>query len=102
MDHLLLHCEATCVLWNTIFSRFGLSWVKPLRVIDLFACWWTGSRSQSAVVWKMVPSCLMWCLWRERNDRNFEDKERSTEELKSFFHSVFLDFCLFSSYHVKL
>jgi hypothetical protein len=41
-------------------------------------------------VWKMVPSCLMWCLWREQNDRNFEDQERSIEELKSFFfHSLF-------------
>jgi hypothetical protein len=69
VDHLLLHCETACALWNTIFSRFGLSWVMPLRVVDLFACWWTGGRSQSAVVWKMVPPCLMWCLWRERNDR---------------------------------
>jgi hypothetical protein len=87
VDHLLLHCEAASALWSTIFSRFGLSWVMPLRVIDLFASWWTGGRSQSAVVWKMVPSCLMWCLWRERNDRNFEDQERSIEELKSFFYS---------------
>jgi len=26
-------------------------------------------------VWKMVPCCLLWCLWRERNDRQFKDKE---------------------------
>jgi hypothetical protein len=85
VDHLLLHCEVACALWNAIFSRFGLSWVMPLRVVDLFACWWTGGRSRSAVVWKMVPSCLLWCLWRERNDRNFEDQERTLEELKTFF-----------------
>jgi hypothetical protein len=24
-DHLLLHCEVACVLWNAIFSRFSLS-----------------------------------------------------------------------------
>jgi hypothetical protein len=90
VDHLLLHCEVASALWTTIFSRFGLSWVMPLRVIDLFASWWTGGRSQSAVVWKMVPSCLMWCLWRERNVRNFEDQERTFEELKSFFfHTLF-------------
>jgi hypothetical protein len=46
-DHLLLHCE---VAWNAIFSRFNLSWVMPLQVIDLFACWWTGGRSWSVVV----------------------------------------------------
>jgi hypothetical protein len=50
VDHLLLHCEVAGALWNTIFSRFGLSWVMPSRVIDLVACWWTGGRSRSAVV----------------------------------------------------
>jgi hypothetical protein len=79
VDHLLLHCEVARALWNAIFSRFSLSWVMPLRVVDLFACWWTGGRSQSAAVWKMVPCCLLWCLWRERNDRQFEDKERFIE-----------------------
>jgi hypothetical protein len=85
VDHLLLHCEVACVLWSAIFGRFRLSWVMPRRVVDLFACWWTGGRSRSAVVWKMVPCCLLWCLWRERKDRQFKDKERSMEELKSFF-----------------
>jgi hypothetical protein len=28
---------------------------------------------------------LLWCLWREKNDRCYEDGERSLEELKSFF-----------------
>jgi hypothetical protein len=84
VDHHLLHCDAACALWNAIFSRFSLSWVMPRRVVDFFASWWTGGRTRSAVVWKMVP-CLIWCLWRERNDRQFEDKERTIEELISFF-----------------
>jgi hypothetical protein len=38
----------------------------------------------------MAPCCLMWCLWTERNDRQFEDKERTIEELISFFlHSLY-------------
>jgi hypothetical protein len=39
VDH-LLHCEVARVLWNAIFSCFTLYWVMPLRVVDLFACWW--------------------------------------------------------------
>jgi hypothetical protein len=31
-----------------------------------------------------VRLCL-WCLWKERNNRQFEDKERTIEELISFF-----------------
>jgi hypothetical protein len=91
VDHLLLHCEVARVLWNAIFSRFSLSWAMPLREIDLFACWWTGGRSLNAVVWKMISSYFIWCLWRERNDRNFEDKERTFEELRTFF--LFFIFC---------
>jgi hypothetical protein len=84
VDHLLFHFEFARALWNAIFSRFNLSWIMPLRA-DLFACWWTGDRSQSAIVWKMVPSCLLWCLWRERYNRNFKDKQRKIEELITFF-----------------
>jgi hypothetical protein len=90
VDHLLLYCEVARALWNAIFSRFSLSWVMPLWVVDLFACWWTGDRSRSSVMWKMVPCCLLWCLWRKHNDRHFEDKERTIEELIFFFfHSLF-------------
>jgi len=39
VDHLLLHSEVACAIWNVFFSRFGLSWVMPRRVINLYACW---------------------------------------------------------------
>jgi hypothetical protein len=91
VDHLLLHCDVAYAMWSAIFSRFGLSWVMPLRVLDLFACWWTAGRPRSAVIWKMVPTCILWCVWKERNYRCFEDLERSSEEiLASFFHTLYL------------
>jgi hypothetical protein len=62
VDHLLLRCEIARTLWYAIFSRFGLSWVMPSGVADLFAYWWTGGQSRSVMVWKMVPLYLMWCL----------------------------------------
>jgi len=55
-----------------------------------------------------VLSCLLWCLWRERNDRSFEDRKRTVVKLKYFFLNTFylwatasnfpnvLDFSLFS------
>jgi hypothetical protein len=39
VDHLLLHCDVASALCNSLFTRFGLSWVMLRRVIDLFACW---------------------------------------------------------------
>jgi hypothetical protein len=39
----------------------------------------------SAVVWKMVPICILWCLWNERNIRCFEDLENSMEDIVALF-----------------
>jgi hypothetical protein len=41
-------------------------------------------------VWKLVPLCLLWCLWRERNDKSFEDPEITLEEIKClFFYTLY-------------
>jgi hypothetical protein len=55
----------------------GLAWVMPRRVVDFFAFWRGLGGPQCATVWKMFMSCLLWCFWRERNDRIFEDCERN-------------------------
>jgi hypothetical protein len=88
VDHLLLHCEVANALWNAILSRLGLCWVMPNSVRELLACWCSGGRTRSAVAWKMIPLCLMWCIWRERNARCFEDSERSFEEILHYFLST--------------
>jgi hypothetical protein len=31
VDHLLLHYEVACALWNAIFSHFGISWVMLIK-----------------------------------------------------------------------
>jgi hypothetical protein len=91
VDHLLLHCDVASTLWHHVISRFGMSWVMPKRVIDLIACWWKAGRPMSVVVWKMVPICILWCVWKERNLRCFEDKENFMEDIvASFFHMLYL------------
>jgi hypothetical protein len=78
VDH-LLHYDVASVVWNSLFSRFGVSWVLSRRVIDLLGCWWSSGISMSVVVWKMAPICIFWCLWWERNNRSFEYLERTLE-----------------------
>jgi hypothetical protein len=75
------------------FATKILCWVMPCSVKQLLACWWSSGRSRSAVVWKMVPLCIMWCIWSERNNRCFEDSSRSIEELLPFFsfYPLFMD-----------
>jgi hypothetical protein len=90
VDHLLLHCNVAYTLWSASFTRLGLSWVMRRRIIDLFACWWTSGRPRSVAIWKMVPTCLLWCVWKERNNRCFEDLERSLDDFFFFFHTLYL------------
>jgi hypothetical protein len=54
MVHPFFHCEVACALWNASFSRFGLSWVMPRKVANLYASWWT---SGSSGRWCLLASC---------------------------------------------
>jgi hypothetical protein len=43
------------------------------------------------VIWKMVPICIFWCVWKEINLSCFEDLESSMKDiLASFFHTLYL------------
>ncbi|KAG7955905.1 hypothetical protein I3843_11G097600 [Carya illinoinensis] len=76
-DHLLLHCEVSRALWDEVFAKLGIAWVMPKIVVNLLACWKGVQRNHQIVaVWKMVPLCLMCCIWNERNGCCF-DKENA-------------------------
>ena len=58
----------------------------PHIVIELFESWqgkfgW----HRNVDVWRIVPHCLIWCIWSERNARNFEGCEHSLLEINYFF-----------------
>ena len=42
---------------------------------------WLGTYSSK--VWNLVPTCLMWLVWKERNARTFEDVESPIDKLKT-------------------
>ena len=92
VNHLLLHCPIAYDLWSMVWALFGLQWVMPHGVSDLFSSW-LGSFSghQSIDLWRVVPHCVLWCIWRERNSRCFEGKEWSTSDLKSLLLHTLLE-----------
>jgi hypothetical protein len=49
-DHLIFQCDVAYALWSSLFSRFGMSWVMPRRVIDLLASWWSFGRPKRVAV----------------------------------------------------
>ena len=59
VDHLLLHCIKTRVLWNLLFSLFGISWTLSCSVKATLLGWnggFVGKRCKKA--WQMVPLCI--------------------------------------------
>jgi hypothetical protein len=52
-------------------------------VLELLTSWGAScGYSPAQEVWRLVPLCLMWCIWQERNVRDFEDVETSMVELR--------------------
>jgi hypothetical protein len=60
IDHLILHYEVARELWASIFCFFGVEWVIPRRVIELFSCWRGQLGSQNILkARRMTSLCLM-------------------------------------------
>lgn len=56
-------------LWSLVFFLFGVRWVMPSTVVALFACWKAKCGcSEASKFWKSILLCLMWIIWRERNN----------------------------------
>ena len=90
VDHLLLHCEKAHHLWCFTFKIFGISWFPSRTVSDLLFSWWNWLGKHSSYIWNLVSLCLMWCIWKERNQQTFEDLDRSKDHLLAiFFGSLF-------------
>ena len=90
VDH-LLHCPFAREIWSMVFGLFGVYQVMLSSTLEKLECW-QGSfgNHRNFQIWRAVPHCLMWRLWRERNGHSFEDCEHSYVEIKLFFlHSLF-------------
>ena len=86
VDHLFLHCPVTHTLWTFMLQAYGIHWVMPGSVAGLLSCWhqWLGKHNSN--IWNLIPGCIMWTVWLERNRRSFENKEKTLDELKVLSH----------------
>ena len=71
----------------------------PSSVLELVECWQgCFGNHRNFPIWRAVPRCLMWSLWREHNGHSFENCERSYIEIKFFLRTLFdwVDGCIHS------
>ena len=85
IDHLLIACPFSREIWFNVLRKVGWESVTPSLHMDHHASWWTEAR-------KHVPKhnrrgfdslvvLICWQLWKERNDRTFDRRVRTIEEV---------------------
>jgi hypothetical protein len=90
-DHLLIHCVLASDLWSAVLKSFGVCWVFPNSIMDLLYGWFNSFGKSDSEIWNLVPLCLLWTVWRERNHRTFDDMEHSTSKLVELFFGLLFD-----------
>ena len=84
LEHLFIHCPKVWCMWTAIFSLSGGGWACPFLVKDLLQGWLhIPMRKKDAKLWRAVPLCLLWAIWKERNRVVFDDEAFSKSRLKS-------------------
>lgn len=83
VDRLLFHCLMAREIWSFVVCLFGLQWVMPKKVVELLVCWnWRDSRNRMGVIWNAIPLCITLIIWKEWDNRTFEDLEHSLASVK--------------------
>ena len=80
------------MLWRLLFSLFDVQWVLHSSIKRNLIGWhgaFMSKRREKAQ--RAAPLCLMWTLWKERNERVFKDIKRSDQALKHSFLYTFVN-----------
>ena len=63
IDHLLLHCSKTRVLWDLLFTLFGVFWVLLSSIRKTLLSWhgsFVGKKCKK--VWRVTPLYIFWTI----------------------------------------
>ncbi|WMV47091.1 hypothetical protein MTR67_040476 [Solanum verrucosum] len=75
-------------------KKGGISWSMPGNIKEALACWnRDGNQSGHRKRWKIVPACIWWTIWLERNQRCFENKSCSMVKMKLKCLALFYFWC---------
>ncbi|WMV41199.1 hypothetical protein MTR67_034584 [Solanum verrucosum] len=66
----------------------------PEHTSDLLSCWIRrGGNKTQKKWWRIIPHCIWWTIWRERNGRNFEDIFNNIQKIKESCIATFYFWC---------
>ena len=82
------HCYGTLQVTYTTHSANSHKTARNLfhspRLLSCLLLGWKakGMEKRQRKVWRMVPLCLFWCIWKEGTQRIFCEEEISKQRLK--------------------
>ena len=80
--HLFLHCNFTGQLQQTFLNLRDISWCLPSKIDEtLFGREMAGVRATNRERWWTIPASIWWTIWRERNERCFENRNNNLQEV---------------------
>ena len=95
IDHLCLNCPIIKGLWQVPFSFSIKSCFTPLSVKEMLEkCFTLPLGKKDSKLWRVVPVCLLWVIWKKMNKIIFEDVAFSLNRVKSSFCDSLLGLCL--------
>ena len=86
VNHILIHCIVVRVLWDIVLGLSGVQWVFPETVKGVLTSWrgpFVGKKRKK--IWKSIPLCIFWTVWKERNMLAFRGGELNIQKLKNSF-----------------
>ncbi|KAG5595378.1 hypothetical protein H5410_036610 [Solanum commersonii] len=73
INHLFLYCPFAADTWCMFITLFGLHCSMTYSIRDAFVNWCTWKVGKSFKrIWSLIPACILWCIWTERNQRCFD------------------------------
>ena len=67
----------------------GLVWVFPITVKALLSWWGSFVGKRRRMIWKSIPICIFWIVWKEMNHIAFREGSLDVQRLKlSFVHNL--------------
>lgn len=77
-SHLFLHRAFAKMVWDCLTCKLKWFYAMPADMVPAIQAWQLNlSDKDKFEIWRMVPIAIIWCLWKERNNKIFKD-EHST------------------------
>lgn len=82
-EHLFLHCSVASSMWMWWLNMWNIQWCFASSISDALQLWvYPKSNTFLKKVWVASFHIILWTIWRERNNRCFENISCSLQQLQ--------------------